>query len=134
MFYSILLTMQWILYNLENTMQTLKGLKIISKKVKKVSLRQLTQPIVKGLSDLVQWGSMLISKVKAFPLKVYSLLVSITKRLSTLKNLRWKHLKNSLIVGVKLLTFLTLVLGMLIFLLLPLMLVVVSYAVVRHRQ
>src|SRR6056300_716814 len=111
-------------------MQILKDFKNILKKVGKALLSLPTLLIEKGRWVLVRWDSIRISNHATFLLKVSSLRALITKHLNTLRHNHSKLLKDLQRTGVKLLMSVVVAGGMLIYSLLHLTLVLVSYVVV----
>ena len=111
-------------------MQTLKDFKNILKKAGKGLLNLPTLLIEKGRWVLVRWDSIRISNHATFLLKVSSLRASIIKHLNTLKHRQPELLKDLQRTGVKLLMSVVVAGGMLIYSLLLLTLVLVSYVVV----
>ena len=110
-------------------MQILKDFKNTLSRVKKGFLNLPTQLIEKGRWVLVRWDSIRISNHATFLLKVYTLRDLITKHLNTLRDIRLEQLKDLLTNVVSHLISVVVVSVMLIYSLLLLTLLLVSYVV-----
>ena len=111
-------------------MQTLKDFRNILSRAKKALLNLPTLLIEKGRWVSVRWASIRISNHAAYLLKVSTLRASIIKRLNILKHRQPELLKNLQKKGAKLLMSVVVAGGTLIYSLLLLTLVLVSYVAV----